>query len=62
MSENVQGAELVEQWRNMADDNNPAGPLFVGGEFTESDIICETIIGSGQCGTACSGSRTKYCC
>ncbi|MCP3097390.1 DUF6229 family protein [Myxococcus sp. K15C18031901] len=62
MSEIVQGAELVEQWRNMADDNNPAGPLFVGGEFAESDIICETTTGSGKCGTACSGSRTLMCC
>ncbi|MCP3142758.1 DUF6229 family protein [Pyxidicoccus sp. QH1ED-7-1] len=42
--------------------DNPAGPLFIGGEFTEADIICETGTISGRCGTACTGSRTLDCC
>jgi hypothetical protein len=60
--DNVQGIDLVEQWRNEANSENPAGPLFIGGEFTEADIICETGTISGRCGTACSGSRTLLCC
>jgi hypothetical protein len=62
MDNAVQGMDLVEQWRNNADMSNPAGPLFIGGEFAEADIICETGTISGQCGTACSGSWTRYCC
>lgn len=58
----AQGTDLVEQWRNNADAENPAGPLFIGGEFTEADIICETTTISGRCGTACTGSLTRYCC
>jgi hypothetical protein len=57
-----QAAELVSQWRTQADAFNPAGPLFVGGEFAEADIVCETSGISGKCGTACSGSRTLMCC
>ncbi|NVJ10561.1 hypothetical protein HUW63_35815 [Myxococcus sp. AM001] len=62
MNESVQGTELVDQWRNNADKSNPAGPLFIGGEFTESDIVHETIVISGRCGTGCSGSQTRLCC
>ncbi|NZA28241.1 hypothetical protein H0E84_17845 [Luteimonas sp. SJ-92] len=57
-----QSAELVAQWRSNAQAGNPAGPLFVSGEFAEADIVCETGTGSGQCGTACSGSLTRMCC
>ncbi len=60
---------VAAQWRNEADAENPAGPLFAGGEFAASDIIsatdlvtttpaCETT----HCGTACSGSAGNPCC
>ncbi len=62
MSNDFQGAELVAQWRNGAEMDNPAGALFISGEFAEADIVCETGTGSGKCGTACSGSYTRYCC
>ncbi len=62
MKNAFQGADLVAQWRSGAEMDNPAGPLFIGGEFAEADIVCETGTGSGQCGTACSGSFTRYCC
>ncbi|NMO14296.1 hypothetical protein HPC49_13705 [Pyxidicoccus fallax] len=62
MDTTSQGMDLVEQWRNDASMDNPAGPLFIGGEFTEADIICETGTISGRCGTACTGSRTLDCC
>lgn len=58
----MSGQDLVGQWRNEAGDNNPAGNLFVSGEFAEADIVCETTGGSGRCGTACTWSRTLQCC
>ncbi len=53
--------DIVEQWRQIADSNNPAGLLYPSGRFAEADIIvaCE---GSGYCGTACTYSRTRSCC
>jgi Family of unknown function (DUF6229) len=54
--------DLVTMWLNSADQSNPAGALFVSGEYAEADIVCETIGGSGRCGTACSYSRTYACC
>jgi Family of unknown function (DUF6229) len=61
--------ELLAGWRNNADADNPAGPLFASGKFAESDITCDTnivtagvICGSGRCGTACSGSAKYQCC
>lgn len=60
---NSVGADLVAQWRNNGDLSNPAGPLFVGGEFAEADILSETIhLTVNKCGTACSGSHTRQCC
>ena len=59
---NALGNDLVAQWRSDADANNPAGGLFISGEFAEADIVCETTGGSGKCGTACSYSRTRLCC
>lgn len=61
--------ELVNQWRNLAGANNPAGPLYVSGEFAESDIISksntvsvDTVCGSGKCGTVCTGCNGHPCC
>lgn len=62
MSNMNRADELVALWRSSADAANPAGPLFIGGEFAEADIVCETGTISGKCGTACSGSRTRLCC
>jgi hypothetical protein len=49
------------RWRASADSTNPAGPLFAG-ELSAADIVCETGTTSGMCGTACTGSLTRYCC
>lgn len=54
--------EISARWRVEADPANPAGPLFSGGELAAADIVCETGTTSGYCGTACTGSRTRYCC
>lgn len=62
MSNATQTVELIADWRSGADMNHPAGPLFTSGDFAEADIVCETWNGSGQCGTACTWSRTRQCC
>jgi Family of unknown function (DUF6229) len=55
--------DVVTQWRTSADSSNPAGPLFTSGAFAEADIVSETNVRTvGGCGTACTGSRTRYCC
>ena len=54
---------VVAQWRRSADVDNPAGPLYVSGRYAEAEIVeagrPDTF---GACGTACTGSRTRYCC
>ncbi len=53
---------LIAQWRSSANESNPAGPLFSGGEYAEADIVGDIIKMTGQCGTGCSASKTHYCC
>lgn len=62
MNDASQNTDIVAMWRKGAEINHPAGPLFASGEFAEADIVCETSTGSGKCGTACTYSRTRYCC
>lgn len=52
-------------WLSSADSDNPAGPLYASGEFAEAEVVGAadiTITTNGRCGTACSASRTHYCC
>jgi hypothetical protein len=46
MNDTLRGSELVAQWRNNAELDNPAGPLF-SGEYAEADIVSDP---------SCSGS------
>ena len=52
--EQAPATDLAAQWRNHADANNPAGALYAGGEFAETDIIGSTNIGT-NC-AMCTGS------
>jgi hypothetical protein len=61
MKDMLTGAELVEQWRDGAQEN-PAGPLFAAGIFAEADITADCGGFTFNCGTACSGSYTRECC
>jgi hypothetical protein len=61
MNDRSDSAELVAQWRDQGNQNNPAGPLFAAGEFAEADIVNATAE-YWTCGTACSGSFTRQCC
>lgn len=53
--------EIVGTWRSGSDDN-PAGPLFTSGRYAESEIRMSSRVGTGRCGTDCSGSVTAQCC
>lgn len=62
-------SNMVDSWRNDADADSPAGPLFSGGEFAAADIVSATDLTSTvpaclttRCGTACSGSAQGLCC
>lgn len=58
----VKAEELVAMWLAGDGDDNPAGPLFTGGEHTEADITMTGPGSSGRCGTACTGSSRYQCC
>ncbi|MGH8033557.1 MAG: DUF6229 family protein [Luteimonas sp.] len=66
MNDAMHDANVVAQWRNNADADNPAGPLFVSGEYAEADIVSEkvreTMFTFCGCGTACTGSQNLQCC
>lgn len=58
----VRAEELVAGWRSGEFDDNPAGPVFIGGRHAEADITMTGTGGSGRCGTVCTGSMTNDCC
>ena len=58
----MSGHDLVQKWLSDASSDNPAGNLFVSGEFAEADIICEMATFTNRCGSACTQSLTRYCC
>jgi hypothetical protein len=55
---------IASQWREDAGSENPAGPLFAGGEFAAADIVSAsepTTLG-GHPLSVCTGSGTVACC
>jgi Family of unknown function (DUF6229) len=61
MNDTSDAAELVAQWRNHENQDNPAGPLFAAGEFAEADIVNAAADPVTRC-SACSGSAGHPCC
>jgi hypothetical protein len=61
MNDTADSAELVAQWRNDENQDNPAGPLYASGEFAEADIVNATAEFYTQC-SGCSGSYGRPCC
>ena len=61
MNDTIDSAELVAQWRNQGELDNPAGPLFAAGEFAEADIVNSTAEFWTRC-SACTGSSPVHCC
>jgi hypothetical protein len=55
--------QLVENWRNEAGSDNPAGPLFAGGAFAAADIVsvAETPTIGKPC-SVCTASARVACC
>jgi hypothetical protein len=51
--------KIAARWRESTDGDNPAGPLYAGGEFAEADMVggatldtsdfCGTRTGTGCC-------------
>jgi hypothetical protein len=62
MNNTVSGAAMVAQWRNSAELDNPAGPLFTGGEFAPTDIVWDCTGGGPTGCSQCSGSSPHQCC
>lgn len=56
------GNAMAARWRQSAGRDNPAGPLFVAGEFAEADIVGDTMALTDNCGTACTVSNTGAHC
>lgn len=52
---------MIAAWRTGAGDDNPAGPLFVSGEFAEADIACEAEAATMRT-SVCTGCGTINCC
>ncbi len=61
MNDKLEGEELVAQWRNHGEQDNPAGPLFAAGEFAEADIVNAADEFITRC-SGCSGSAGRPCC
>ncbi|BAV99908.1 MULTISPECIES: DUF6229 family protein [Bacteria] len=53
--------DVVAAWRNEAGSDNPAGPLFIGGEFAEADIAGDSEAIS-MITSVCTGCGTIQCC
>lgn len=52
---------VVESWLREPGEDNPAGPLYPGGEFVEADIVATVVIDTRR-PTACTGKNTFPCC
>lgn len=53
--------DVIAAWRSDAGDSNPAGPLFISGEFAEADIAGESEAIS-MITSVCTGCGTIQCC
>ena len=54
--------ETAAKWRTIADDSNPAGPLYSGGAFAEADIVAKEWVVTLHGCSACSASGAGECC
>ncbi|MFL6138453.1 MAG: DUF6229 family protein [Frankiaceae bacterium] len=52
---------LLAAWRAGDGDDNPAGPLFLGGAGTERDLVNADFLVADSV-SLCSGSHTIGCC
>jgi hypothetical protein len=60
---NGDGTKLAADWRRQAGAGNPAGPLYVRGEFAEAEIVgTRTSAAGAKSGGLMTGSRAAACC
>jgi hypothetical protein len=52
----------IAAWRDGTGPDSPAGPLFTGGAYAESEIAASDQVKTVQCGTVCSYSAGRECC
>lgn len=52
--------DLVARWRDDADADNPAGPLFTR-RYAEAELVAPSIFAWTGC-SVCTPSRTAHCC
>jgi Family of unknown function (DUF6229) len=52
---------VLAAWRAGEGADNPAGPLFVGGQDAERDLVEVDFLLAGSC-SACTASRPAVCC
>lgn len=52
----------VAAWRDGTGADSPAGPLFTGGAYAESELTASGQVRTVQCGTVCSWSAGRECC
>lgn len=52
---------VVESWLREAGADNPAGPLYTGGDFVEADIVATVVIDTRR-PSSCTGANTIPCC
>ncbi|MBN8884328.1 MAG: hypothetical protein J0I77_01300 [Rudaea sp.] len=44
MSNDLESSMLIDQWRTDSSVDSPAGPLYLGGDYVESDIVGSTVM------------------
>lgn len=58
--------QMIARLRTEADAGHPAGPLYVAGEFAESDMMAEEMTLTALCTKACctnnTSSKIGQCC
>jgi hypothetical protein len=62
VTQTVDGEGLAMRWRDAADADNPAGPLYAAGEFAEADIVAGPDVVTLHGCSACTASRNIDCC
>jgi hypothetical protein len=49
-------------WRDVANDNSPAGPLFTGGQHAEAEVALAGFSVASTNTGGCSVSANSFCC
>ena len=57
---------IVTRWLDGTDENSPAGPLFIGGEYAESEIVTRAARVTATLCSFCTSTTIagfgRFCC